>query len=81
MKETEIIDSLSEVFLTVFGRKMSEINFTMSNTAEWDSLRHIALIMEIEKKFDIQIDYLDIIEMVSVKNIIAIIKKYKNSDE
>ena len=45
----------------------------MDNTDEWDSLKHIQLITAIEKRFNIEIDFEESIEMVSVKNILNII--------
>ena len=81
MKESEIINYLSEVFYDVFQRKIFDTSLTMNNIAEWDSLRHIALIMEIEKKFNIQIKQLDIIEMISVGKILTILKDYLNCNE
>lgn len=77
MKDSEIIELLSKVFFTVFGKGRFGEDYSINNTTEWDSLKHIGLIMEIETAFNIQIQHVDIIEMISVPKIISIIKMYK----
>ncbi len=49
-------DRLLAVFGKVFGRPLSANAIVVNETEEWDSLSHIKLIMELESKFDIQID-------------------------
>ena len=51
-------------------------NFSMSNVRDWDSLRHLQLLAAIEKKFTIQISYIDTTKMNSVMRIVAIVQKY-----
>ena len=50
-------------------------SFNMNNVDRWDSLKHINLIMEIEKTFNIQFRHNDIVEMTSIDLIVEIIKK------
>ena len=44
---------------------------------EWDSIGHMTLIGELEKKFNISIETDDIIDFSSYKKGIEILKKYK----
>ncbi|MGE0753996.1 MAG: acyl carrier protein [Alphaproteobacteria bacterium] len=48
----------------------------MSNTREWDSLKHMELILTIEKNCSIELTGDEIAEMTSVTNIKTILKKH-----
>ena len=51
-------------------------DLSMLNTQRWDSLAHVGLILEIEKRFSIRISTADAIEMVSVRAIREILKEH-----
>ena len=48
---------------------------TQSDVAEWDSLRHLSLIVKIEEEFDLDFDPIEIGDMTSVASICAYIKQ------
>jgi len=75
MLEQEVIKIMSEVFKIDSSSLNNET--TQKMVAEWDSLKHLNLIVEIEEKYDISLDPEEIGEMVSVKSIVEMILKYK----
>ena len=52
----EIIEQVNEVFVDVMENPAIKIGreTTSADVPEWDSLNHIMLVVEIEKKFNIQ---------------------------
>tara|TARA_Y100000996_G_C22196861_1_gene509550 strand:+ start:95 stop:343 length:249 start_codon:yes stop_codon:yes gene_type:complete len=75
IKDLDIIKVAKKVF------KKSDINIkSNSKTVQnWDSMNHIILIMEINKKFKINISLEDSIKIDSIINLSKTIKKYKNA--
>ena len=63
--------NLFKIFAKVFGLMDNSINMSTSqeNLENWDSLNHILLIVEIEKKFDIKFKVGEIGELNSAKKI------------
>ena len=54
------------------------IDSNMDNIDNWDSLNHIQIITNIESDFDIEIEFEDTLNMLSVKSILKIVSKYTN---
>tara|TARA_B100000401_G_C52152889_1_gene415005 strand:+ start:84 stop:332 length:249 start_codon:yes stop_codon:yes gene_type:complete len=75
IKDLDIIKVAKKIF------KKSDINIkSNSKTVQnWDSMNHIILIMEINKKFKINISLEDSIKIDSIINLSKTIKKYKNA--
>ena len=71
----DIESDLFKIFTKVFGLMDNSINMGTSqeNLENWDSLNHILLIVEIEKKFDIKFKVGEISELNSVKKIFEIL--------
>lgn len=63
-----------ELLNTFFKVDTITINSTQSDLAEWDSLRHLSLIVKIEEEFDLDFDPIEIGDMTSVASICAYIK-------
>ena len=78
MNEEEIDKELEIVMKDVFQIKKINLEANMLEIPEWDSLKHIQLIMTIEEKFNITIDFTDTIEMTSIPIIKNKILKYLN---
>ncbi len=76
MNEEEIDKKLDIIMKDVFQIKKINLDANMSEIPEWDSLKHIQLIMTIEEKFNITIDFTDTIEMTSIPIIKNKILKY-----
>ena len=51
-------------------------DLSMNTVSGWDSLRHIQLIAKIEEDFDIEIDFKDTLQMISLESITNILEKY-----
>ena len=79
-KNTE--NDLFKIFNEVFGLMDRSINMSTSqqNLENWDSLNHILLIVEIEKRFDIKFKVGEIGELNSVKRILEKILYYSKKD-
>lgn len=71
-----IKDTLEEIFRDVF--EDDTIELTESTTAEdiedWDSLTHIQLIVEIEKKFNVKFTTQEISSLKNVGEFIALVE-------
>ena len=78
----DIESDLFKIFAKVFGLMDNSINMGTSqeNLENWDSLNHILLIVEIEKKFDIKFKVGEISELNSVKKIFKRVLYYSNKD-
>ena len=76
MNDEQIIKKLSDIFIDTLGVSEFELSITMDEVPEWDSLKHIRLLSSIENAFGIEIQFEDSLEMISVKSILNIIKKY-----
>ncbi|WP_164123634.1 acyl carrier protein [Sphingobacterium sp. xlx-130] len=72
MKE-KIVEIMSEVFELPIDE--FPIDITQENIENWDSLRHLNLIVELEDAFDKSFEPEEISEMVSIDSIIAFIEK------
>lgn len=78
MKNTKIIQKLSDVFNEILGLSEFELSITMDEVSEWDSLKHIQLLTSIEDAFGIEIQFEDAIEMITGESILTKVKKYIN---
>tara|TARA_B110000977_G_scaffold28001_1_gene35696 strand:- start:25017 stop:25259 length:243 start_codon:yes stop_codon:yes gene_type:complete len=72
--EDEILKITKKIF-----KKTKKINIDSStkSISDWDSMNHIILIMEINKKYKINISLEDSVNINSIKNIVKIVKKYQ----
>ena len=70
------VKGFNEVFIKVIGVKTVSEEMEMNNIAEWDSLKQVQLIAELEEKLGIEFDFEDILTMTSVKKIKAVLNKY-----
>jgi len=71
-------DKLKSIFKEVFDLEITEKNLTRDDIPEWDSFKHIELIIAIEKEFKIKLEYTDTTEMVSIPIIKSKILKLLN---
>lgn len=62
-------------FFKIEKKNLNKINYSKSDF--WDSLSHMNLIGEIEKKYKVKLVYKDMIKMTNYKNITQILKKLK----
>ena len=70
-----------KIFKKVFGNKSNiSIDSNINNTYKWDSLNHIKLITEIEKKLKKKLNISQVIQLTSVKKIDSLFNKKCNLD-
>jgi acyl carrier protein len=71
--KSKIVEIMSEVFELPVNEFPTEIK--QENIENWDSLRHLNLIVELEETFDKSFEPEEISEMTSIEKIIAFIEK------
>jgi len=69
-------DDFEIIFKKVIGVNTVTDDMEMNNIAEWDSLKQVQLIAELEEKLGLEFDFEDIIIMTSVKKIDSVLKKF-----
>jgi acyl carrier protein len=74
----EIDSKLEKLLKETFQIDKISLNFSMDDIPEWDSFKHIELIIAIEKEFKIKLEYTDTTEMVSIPIIKSKILKLLN---
>ena len=76
MNDEHINRKLSKIFNDILSVKEFKLSLTMDKIEEWDSLKHIQLLLAIDDAFGIEIQFEDAIEMISGKSILKKIKKH-----
>ncbi len=69
-------DDFETIFKKVIGVSIVSDDMEMNNIAEWDSLKQVQLIAELEEKLGIEFEFEDIITMTSIKKINAVLSKF-----
>lgn len=68
-------NKIADIFSSLFGRKISpDADFSMENQSDWDSMKHIEIIMTLEDELNISFEAGDIPNMTSLAEIIAKVK-------
>ena len=67
-------EKVLEILKSVLEDESVNIETSQENNSNWDSLRHLNLIVELESEFDVSFEPEEIAEMSSVKKIVAILK-------
>ena len=72
-KDTEVIKKLKNIFEKNLNQKINKVNtLEFGKNKKWDSLRHIQIVISIEKEFNIKIKTSDVVQLTSFVKI----KKY-----
>jgi acyl carrier protein len=69
-------NQFNDVFMKIMGTATVDESWAMNSIAEWDSLKHIQLIAELEDELSIQFEYEDIVTMNSIEKIDEVLCKY-----
>lgn len=79
MNKNELLNVINEIFIDVLENPNIKINeFTKADDiVEWDSISHIQLIIEIEKKVNVKFTSSDIINWETVGDMLACILSKK----
>lgn len=77
MEENKLLSELNTIFQLFFKDESLSISFSTSanDIAEWDSLNHMALMSEVEKKFGIEFDFFELMEFQNIKDLMEAIQK------
>ena len=68
-------NKIADIFSSLFGRKISpDADFSMENQSDWDSMKHIEIIMTLEDELNTSFEAGDIPNMTSLAEIIAKVK-------
>ena len=62
-------DKLEKIFQTAFGVEKLTDGMSIETVDGWDSMAHVALIMTLQKEFNISISPADAIELIDVASI------------
>jgi acyl carrier protein len=78
MNEQAIQERVREVMAGLFLVHTTDIgpDSSIKTIEQWDSLRHVQLMMAIEEEFGIRIDLMDAAEMVSFPAVCEALKRY-----
>lgn len=68
-------DKVIKIMKDVLETEDISLNTSQDNCENWNSLRHLNLVSELEDEFDVEFEPEEIAEMHSVNSIIEIIKK------
>jgi len=75
-KNNDIDKKLEKIVKETLQSKKVTLESSMEDIPEWDSLKHIQLIIAIEEEFNITIDFSDTLDMTSFPAIKNKILKY-----
>jgi len=75
-KTNNIDKRLEKIVKETLQSKKVTLESSMEDIPEWDSLKHIQLIIAIEEEFDITINFSDTLDMTSIPSIKNKILKY-----
>ena len=75
MTHEEIMEKVRRIFRDVFDDESLEINdrTNSSDIEDWDSLEHIALIVSMEKEFDLRFDLKEVNKLANVGEMVDLI--------
>lgn len=76
MEENKVYKKVGEIFIRMFSNvpKLNE-EISSKDISDWDSLRHVMLISEIEKEFGISFDLEDMLSMSTFGDICLNVSK------
>ncbi|MBF0381180.1 MAG: acyl carrier protein [Magnetococcales bacterium] len=76
MTKQEILNNLTEIFQAIFRNPDVQATEDMvaDDVAEWDSVSHMSIIMEVEQMFNLRFDIGDIGRADKVSNLVEIIQ-------
>jgi len=80
MSTNEIDIKLENLLKETFQIEKINLESSMDDIPEWDSFKHIELIIAIEEKFKIKLEYRDTTEMISIPIIKSKILKLMNNE-
>jgi acyl carrier protein len=77
-QDDEIDRKLEKLLKETFQIDKINLDYSMDDIPEWDSFKHIELIIGLEQEFGIKLEYTDTTEMISIPIIKSKILKLLN---
>lgn len=76
MENTEIRDSLKDIFTETLGHSSFDLedDTTAKDVDGWDSVTHMMLINEVERKYNIKFSLMDLMNLENVGSLVKAIK-------
>lgn len=70
-------EELKKLMSQVFSLPTASISddFSTKTASEWDSLRHMMLVVAIEEQFNVSFTEQEIVELVSIKEIMRVLQQ------
>lgn len=68
-------DKILDIMRSVFNRPDIDNTVSQSNCAEWDSLRHLSLIIELENTFGTEFEPEEIAAMKTFSDVLAALSR------
>ena len=76
MQSNDIDNKIADIFSTLFNREIaSDMDFSKEDQDDWDSIKHIEIIMTLEDELGISFDAEDIPTLTSLASILAKVKE------
>jgi acyl carrier protein len=77
-KDRDLFERSREIVSAVLGMPLEAVSLETSHASvvSWDSMNVLNLLLAIEAEFGIRLDLVDAAELVSVQDIVRILKKY-----
>ena len=76
--DDEIDAKLEKLLKKIFQIDKISLNYSMDDIPEWDTFKHIELIIGLEQEFDIKLEYTDTTDMTSIPIIKSKVLKLLN---
>ena len=76
--DDEINAKLEKLLKKIFQVDKISLDYSMDDIPEWDSFKHIELIIGLEQEFDIKLEYTDTTDMTSIPIIKSKVLKLLN---
>jgi acyl carrier protein len=77
MTDPELYGALNEIFRRVLGHDSIELTpeMTAEDVEEWDSMNHIFIVVEIEKRFGVKSQAAEMEELKNVGELAALVQR------
>ena len=78
----ELTEKIKSIVADSFGLSYDEVTFDTgpSNTASWDSFGQMNLVLNIEKEFDITLEFDEIFRILSTRTLLEVVEEKLNED-
>ncbi len=77
MDQSAILSALTDIFRTVFDDPTLELRpqTTADDVPDWDSMNHIVMVVEVERRFGIKFQTAEMEELKNVGDLVQLIER------